>query len=1008
MIIILPVGHEKMEAQRFPYVTLGIIILNVFIFVTTHYGIAPKSQGELYYRESDLIGYYMEHPNLDFPEETFRKLSPNNQEFLQKSIEELRTIHEATSGWIDESMVDLDEDGELEEMTAEEIKQAEQEEMNELIREFEKAYNNAFYMKYGYVPSKGGILPLITSMFLHGGIMHLLGNMLFLWLSGCNIEDVWGRILYPVFYVIGGVAAALIHGLVHSDSSIPAFGASGAIAAIMGAFLIRMAATKIHFLYLIWYGFAVWRGRFSSPAYIMLPLWLLQQLWGAFLSGGSSGVGFFAHIGGFVFGVAIAVLIKVTEFEETYITPVLEKKMAVLDEHVAAGMTKLQEDDVEGAIRELREAAKNNPDDPIVHSELSRAYFKKGKKDFALREFKRAVHIYMKLDRMAEAIDEYLDITSELPDMMLDPPQQMKIAAAIEKRAADIRTQITDEKEAAEEEREVFFHAALAYKRLISHHQNVKKSLDSPQAIKALARYADICFQRLEQPQDAYKAYKLALQSSHLSPQQKQDFQTKAEQAMKAAADQAKKEEEAKQKELLREKQRKEMAKQIAQAGRLGRDVTSTSVQETQKAKPDIPIQKRIKLVQETDAPAKYQVGIVAPIVANKVSPVPGGIDLNRPADKPVLFSDIYVICVAQIQVITQRVKQVKKRSGGRKKADYVKYDEKQEEVVVDLFIRGKSRPYRIGTDRIVYPEFFPNPLQAVLDNFRQFILYLISNIDSVYLDQGTLNFLKTGKPRFFSDQQALQLHEKIFWKQLIGAVRFQCENCWEVYWVDGNKIPEDGVRTECSKCGKPVFVQKIKSEDEIPKQEVESETESEPERGLQIKRKAEPPKKEIESEPEPGGMERLRIKNVELMMPDGWEAGEVKSQAGVTKISMGNRKTKGYLTVLSNLKSSYESSGVDYWKFSKIARAGMRKAREDYTELSGPIDVSINGMTGVQYEMTFTQGGALNKFLHTTLDGKKFFHQIIAFAPESMYNFHKPTFEKILNTFFEHEGSVR
>ena len=77
MIIILPVGHEKMEAQRFPYVTLGIIILNVFIFVTTHYGIAPKSQGELYYRESDLIGYYMEHPNLDFPEETFRKLSPN-------------------------------------------------------------------------------------------------------------------------------------------------------------------------------------------------------------------------------------------------------------------------------------------------------------------------------------------------------------------------------------------------------------------------------------------------------------------------------------------------------------------------------------------------------------------------------------------------------------------------------------------------------------------------------------------------------------------------------------------------------------------------------------------------------------------------------------------------------------------------------------------------------------------------------------------------------------------
>jgi hypothetical protein len=154
--------------------------------------------------------------------------------------------------------------------------------------------------------------------------------------------------------------------------------------------------------------------------------------------------------------------------------------------------------------------------------------------------------------------------------------------------------------------------------------------------------------------------------------------------------------------------------------------------------------------------------------------------------------------------------------------------------------------------------------------------------------------------------------------------------------------------------------------------------------------------------------MEKLRIKEVELMMPDGWEAGEVKAQAGVAKISMGNRKGKGYLTVLSNLKSSYQSSGVDYWKYSKIARAGMRKARQDYTGVSGPVDISINGMIGVQYEMTFIQGGALNKFLHTTLDGKKYFHQIIAFSPEPLYNSHKPTFERILNTFLEHDETGR
>jgi len=430
-----------------------------------------------------------------------------------------------------------------------------------------------------------------------------------------------------------------------------------------------------------------------------------------------------------------------------------------------------------------------------VHSELSRAYFKKGKKDLALREFKRGVYIYMKQDRMDEAIDEYLDTSSELPDMMLDPPRQMKIAAAIEKRAANTRTMYSDEKEAVEKEREMFFQAALAYKRLISHYQRVTKTLDSPQGVKALAQYGALCL-RLEQPQDAYKAYKIALQSSHLSPEQKQEFQAKVKQAAQITSEQAKKAE-------LLKKQKEEEAKQREKA----RQAAAQKAQK-QKSKPEIPIQKRIKFVQETDAPPKYKVGLVAPIEANKVSPAPGGIDLNRPTDKPLLFRDIYVICVAQVIKITQRVKQVKKRGKG---VEQVKYNEKREVLVADIFIAGKSRPYRIAIDKIIYTQFFSKPLQSAFDNFRQFILYLISQIDSVYLDQGTLKYLKTGKPQAFSEQHDFAVHEKIFWKQLIGAVRFQCENCWEVYWADGNKVPEAGAQTKCTKCGNPVFVQKLK-----------------------------------------------------------------------------------------------------------------------------------------------------------------------------------------------------
>jgi predicted Zn finger-like uncharacterized protein len=190
--------------------------------------------------------------------------------------------------------------------------------------------------------------------------------------------------------------------------------------------------------------------------------------------------------------------------------------------------------------------------------------------------------------------------------------------------------------------------------------------------------------------------------------------------------------------------------------------------------------------------------------------PVPGGMDLKRPSEKPVLFCDIYLICIAQIQEIIQRVKQVKKRGG---KVEYLKSEDRRELIVADLFIGGKSRPYRIMSDRIDYSQFFSKPLESSLDNFRQYILYIISNIDSVYLDQGTLNFLKTGKARAFSSQNDLEVHEKILWKQLMGAVRFQCENCWEVYWVDGGKIPEVGARTKCTTCGHPIFVQRIKSE---------------------------------------------------------------------------------------------------------------------------------------------------------------------------------------------------
>jgi predicted Zn finger-like uncharacterized protein len=159
--------------------------------------------------------------------------------------------------------------------------------------------------------------------------------------------------------------------------------------------------------------------------------------------------------------------------------------------------------------------------------------------------------------------------------------------------------------------------------------------------------------------------------------------------------------------------------------------------------------------------------------------------DLQRPSESSLAFQRIYAICVAQLPQTAPGT------------------------IMADLFPGGQSRPYRIKSNHVAFAQFLQKDFSTVAESFRQFILHIISQINSVHIDQGTLKFLKTGKPQVFPSQDELALHEKMFWQQLMGAIRFQCEHCWQVYWVDGHKIPEGGAKTTCSKCNNPLFVQR-------------------------------------------------------------------------------------------------------------------------------------------------------------------------------------------------------
>jgi membrane associated rhomboid family serine protease len=167
-----------------------------------------------------------------------------------------------------------------------------------------------FIMNWGTVPSEilagRGLVTLFTSMFLHdpSSILHLASNMLFLWIFGDNIEDAFGHVLFLVFYLVCGVAASLAQVLVSSGSSVPGIGASGAIAGVMGSYIVLFGGNRIRVL--------LGRAITTVPSYVMIGLWIVLQFVSGFGTVGETGggVAYWAHIGGFVAGLLLTFLLR--------------------------------------------------------------------------------------------------------------------------------------------------------------------------------------------------------------------------------------------------------------------------------------------------------------------------------------------------------------------------------------------------------------------------------------------------------------------------------------------------------------------------------------------------------------------------------------------------------------------------------------------------------------------------------------------------------------------------
>jgi rhomboid family protein len=181
---------------------------------------------------------------------------------------------------------------------------------------------NAMIHQYSLIPARTAaflegrstnpapaVVPLFTSMFLHGGWLHLIGNMWFLWIFGDNVEDRVGHLRFLYLYLLSGLAGALAELFFSLDSTVPMLGASGAIAGVMGAYLITFPGARILTLVPIFFFLTT----IEVPAFLMLFYWLVLQFFSGVASigaGEQGGVAWFAHVGGFLTGVPLMLLLR--------------------------------------------------------------------------------------------------------------------------------------------------------------------------------------------------------------------------------------------------------------------------------------------------------------------------------------------------------------------------------------------------------------------------------------------------------------------------------------------------------------------------------------------------------------------------------------------------------------------------------------------------------------------------------------------------------------------------
>jgi|CXWL01.1.fsa_nt_gi membrane associated rhomboid family serine protease len=299
MFFLFPVGVEGAQV-RLPVVSIAILLLCIWGFAFTYLmpekpmGISEKDLEEVY-------TYWSKHPYLEMPQDFLEHfISKQGQEKVEALRERVKNRG-----------VKLPDPSDFEE---------EQRAFSAKLTALVQAAEHGPMRRYGLVGKRGYFqIGWLTHMFLHFGWLHLIGNMLFFYVVAPLLEDAWGRWRFAAFFVIGGLAAALAHFLMVQNTYEVMAGASGAVAACMGAFTVRFARRKVALMYLVYIFIRFFTGVWRIPAWICGGIWFGFEVL-SLVNGNTEGVAVMAHVGGFVFGAAIALGMQAAGMDKTLVS----------------------------------------------------------------------------------------------------------------------------------------------------------------------------------------------------------------------------------------------------------------------------------------------------------------------------------------------------------------------------------------------------------------------------------------------------------------------------------------------------------------------------------------------------------------------------------------------------------------------------------------------------------------------------------------------------------------